>query len=232
MSVSAGFLAVGQYFQGNSQRPEVATAGITRYTVFKHPYLFGYSGVIMDESMDTEKSLLEGAHRFEEKALAEIYDRFSPGVYRYAMRLLGDAMLAEDCVAETFSRFLMALSRGKGPQQYLQAYLYRIAHNWITDTYRRQPLPALPLEPGMHASTDDDPSQSVALEMERQEIRAALAHLTPDQRQVIVLKYLEGWRNDDVAVALEKPVGAVKALQHRAINALRRLLVKEQEEII
>jgi len=186
----------------------------------------------MDESMDTEKALLEGAHRFEEQALAEIYDRFSPGIYRYAMRLLGDVVLAEDCVAETFSRFLVALKNGKGPRQYLQAYLYRIAHNWITDTYRRQPLPALPLEPELHPDTSDDPSHTVSIEMERQEVRAALAHLTPDQRQVIVLKYLEDWRNDEIATALEKPIGAVKALQHRAINALRRRLVKEQEEVL
>jgi len=186
----------------------------------------------MNESMDTEKDLLDGAHRFDEKALAEIYDRHSPGVYRYAMRLLGDVVLAEDCVAETFSRFLVALKNGNGPRQYLQAYLYRIAHNWITDTYRRQPPPALSLEPELHSDPSNDPSHSVPIEMERQEVRAALAHLTPDQRQVIVLKYLEDWRNDEIALALEKPVGAVKALQHRAINTLRRLLVKEEEEVL
>jgi DNA-directed RNA polymerase specialized sigma24 family protein len=51
------------------------------------------------------------------------------------MRLLGHASLAEDCVAETFARFLKALQKRQGPRDHLQAYLYRIAHNWIVDLY-------------------------------------------------------------------------------------------------
>jgi RNA polymerase sigma-70 factor (ECF subfamily) len=57
-----------------------------------------------------------------------------------------------------------------------------------------------------------------------------MAALTPDQRQVIVLKYLEGWENDAVAGYLSKPVGAIKALQHRALDALRRILIVSEEE--
>ena len=92
--------------------------------------------------MTDDTELLQQAWRFEEQALAAIYDRFSPGLYRYAWRLLGDVHLAEECVAETFSRFLHALQGGRGPQEYLQAYLYRVAHNWITDYYRRRTPPA------------------------------------------------------------------------------------------
>jgi DNA-directed RNA polymerase specialized sigma24 family protein len=72
----------------------------------------------------TERALLERAQRFEEEALAEIFDCYNAGVYRYAMRLLGDPELARECMAETFSRFLTALKRGVGPHDYLQAYLY------------------------------------------------------------------------------------------------------------
>jgi RNA polymerase sigma-70 factor (ECF subfamily) len=69
----------------------------------------------------------------------------------------------------------------------------------------------------------------VADEMELQQVRSALALLTPDQRQVITLKYLEEWENEDIARALNKPVGAVKSLQHRAIESLRRLLRRQVE---
>jgi len=69
----------------------------------------------------TEGELLALVHRFDEQALAEVYDRYSPGIYRYAVRLLGDQDLAEECVAETFSRFLKALKQGKGPHKYLRA---------------------------------------------------------------------------------------------------------------
>jgi RNA polymerase sigma-70 factor (ECF subfamily) len=177
--------------------------------------------------MPTDQNLLQRARRFEEQALAEIYDCFSPGIYRYAMRLLGDVDLAEDCVAETFSRFLLALRRGNGPRDFLQAYLYRVAHNWITDIYRKKGPVLLPLDLEFHPDPHGEPSRIVMEEMERQRVRAALAQLTPDQRQVVALKYLEDCDNEEIARALRKPVGAVKALQHRAIGALRRLLLKE-----
>ena len=80
-----------------------------------------------------EQAILERAKRFEAQALEEIFDTFSPGIYRYAFRLLGDADLARECMSETFSRFLQAVKREGGPDNYLQAYLYRITHNWFTD---------------------------------------------------------------------------------------------------
>jgi RNA polymerase sigma-70 factor (ECF subfamily) len=66
--------------------------------------------------------------------------------------------------------------------------------------------------------------------LERERVRAALRLLTPDQRQVIVMRFLEGWSNEEIAQVLDKPVGAVKALQHRAIGTLRKLLVQKEEE--
>jgi RNA polymerase sigma-70 factor (ECF subfamily) len=172
----------------------------------------------------TDRELLRRAQNHEVRALAEIYDRWSPALYRYAMRLLGEAGLAEECVAETFSRFLAALEHGRGPRDYLQAYLYRIAHNWITDHYRRSAPLTVPLDPGLHADAEAEPPRQVIAELERQQIRAALSQLTPDQRQVIVLKYVEEWDNEAIARALDKPVGAIKALQHRALERLRRIL--------
>ena len=87
--------------------------------------------------MSNEQDLLQRASKIETQALAEIYDSYSPGIYRYAMRLLGDMTLAEDCVAETFARFLKSLQEQRGPRNNLKAYLYRIAHNWIVDHYRK-----------------------------------------------------------------------------------------------
>ncbi|MBP1692745.1 MAG: polymerase sigma-70 factor, subfamily [Chloroflexi bacterium] len=174
--------------------------------------------------------LITRAKRFDSQALAEIYDRFSPGIYRYALRLLGDQEMARECMAETFQRFLAALQRGAGPNDYLQAYLYRIAHNWITDTYRRRTPPMLPLDPELRSDPGEEPHRLVDEELERKQVRAALALLTPEQRQVITLKYLEDWQNDEIARALDKPVSAIKSLQHRAIGALRRILIQSGEE--
>jgi RNA polymerase sigma-70 factor (ECF subfamily) len=173
----------------------------------------------------TDRELLQRAQNHELQALAEIYDRWSPALYRYAVRLLGEADLAEECVAETFSRFLAALKQGRGPRDYLQAYLYRIAHNWITDQYRSHAPLLVPLDPGLHADPEAEPSRQAIEELERRQLRAALSRLTPEQRQVIVLKYVEEWDNEGIARALNRPVGAIKALQHRALESLRRILI-------
>ena len=179
--------------------------------------------------MQNEKDLIARARNLDKEALAEIYDTLSPGIFRYAMRILGDAEVAEDCVAETFSRFLNALHRGGGPKQYLKAYLYRVAHNWITDLYRRKGPQITSLNPAEAVVSDEDPTRNLEEDQDRQRARQALAYLTPDQRQVVVLKYLEGWSNADIAQSMGKTTGAVKSLQHRALATLQRLMVKEEE---
>lgn len=176
-----------------------------------------------------DQAILERAKRYEAQALEEIFDTFSPGIYRYAYRLLGDTELARECMSETFSRFLDALRRDSGPDNYLQAYLYRIAHNWVTDYYRSKVPPSLPLDLEIHADSAYEPHQAVAEQMANEQLRAALALLTPDQRQVIVLKYLEDWETESIANTLNRPIGAVKALQHRALEALRRIMSRYED---
>jgi RNA polymerase sigma-70 factor, ECF subfamily len=174
-----------------------------------------------------QPDLLNRARTFNPQALAEIYDRYSPGLYGYAMRLLGDECLAEDCVSETFSRFLTSLHAGQGPTEHLQAYLYRIAHNWITDHYRRKPL--LDLDEDLRAEDEDRPEAQIDHRLQQERVRNALRLLTPDQRQVILLRFLEGWENDEVSAAIQKPSSAVRALQHRALASLRRWLLGKEK---
>lgn len=176
----------------------------------------------MRNSVSDEQSLLQRASQLETQALAEIYDNYSPGIYRYAMRLLGDVTLAEDCVAETFARFLKSLRERRGPRDNLQAYLYRIAHNLVVDLYRSE-RETVELDDAFRSETDV-PEEEAAKQIRRKQVRRAVHSLTPDQQMVIALKYLEDWSNEEVAQALKKPVGAVKSLQHRALRSLYKLL--------
>jgi RNA polymerase sigma-70 factor (ECF subfamily) len=105
--------------------------------------------------------------------------------------------------------------------------VYRIAHNLITDRYRRGPRPEAELDETLEAA-DDDPAEAAAQRIAQARARAALWKLTTDQRQVILLKYFEGLSNDEVAAALDKPVGAIKSLQHRALDSMRRVLAAGQ----
>ena len=181
--------------------------------------------------MDDDETILKDLQNFEERALDQVYDTYSPGLYRYAWRLLGDEDMAEECVAETFSRLLKALERGSGPRQNLKAYLYRVSHNWIMDHYRRGPQLEIPLESETHVDPAPDPLTQISIGLEQAELRSALRLLTPEQQQVILLRYLEDWQLSEIAQALEKPLGAVKALQHRGLNALRRILTRENEAV-
>ena len=175
--------------------------------------------------MIPKQDLLVQAQQLEPCALAEIYDLYSPRLYRYAIRLLGDACIAEDCVAETFSRFLQALQKGKGPRDYLQAYLFRAAHNFIVDHYRRQ-QPESILDDDMPDCENTE--ENASLNIRQHHVRAALLELTEDQGQVIALKFLEGWENEEIARVLNKPVGAVKSLQHRALAHLQKILLDDE----
>ena len=164
------------------------------------------------------------------QALTEIYEQHSPGVYRYAYRLLGDQDMAEDCVSETFSRFLRLIRQDNTPIENVRAYLYRMAHNWVMDHYRKQPLPLLSLDDDLRADTTTNPSAKVAQKMLRERVRAALLRLSAEQQQVIQLRFLEEWSHEEVAVALGKTSEATRALQYRAMEALRRMLIEKDME--
>lgn len=179
--------------------------------------------------LPNEHNLLEKAREFDPDSLGLIYDTYSPGLYRYAMRLLGDSCMAEECVADTFSRFLNALRLKHGPENYLQAYLFRIAHNWITDYYRRQTPIIIELDEYHPSNEEEKPENRLSESIEKQEIQNALRMLTSDQRQVIVLRFIEGWSNEEVSRAIQKPVGAIKALQHRALETLRKVLTSDEK---
>ena len=175
--------------------------------------------------------LIKLARNFDQAALGQIYDLYSDPLFGYAYKHTGDAQLAEDLVAETFRRFLQALKSGGGPKDHLRAYLYRITHNLITDSFRREPPPPLELqEEQLEEKESQEPSRIVAAQQERETIRKALRLITPEQRQVIVLRFLEGWSSLEIAQAIEKSLGAVKALQHRGLAALERILQEIPDE--
>ena len=180
--------------------------------------------------MNANTMLEVDTESFNKQELIDIYEHYSPGIYRYAYRLLGDQNVAEDCVSETFSRFLGAVKRGGGPTDNVRAYLYRIAHNWITDYYRRKPLPEVPLDVKEHVEPGSNPDTLVTESLERDRVRAALLRLPPEQQQIIQLRFLENWSHEEVAQVLGKTADATRSMQYRALVSLRRMLIDEQEK--
>lgn len=175
-----------------------------------------------------EAQLLKLAREFDQAALTKVYQNYHAAIYRYIYHHLGDAQIAQDLASEVFRRFLQALRNGGGPTRQLQAWLYRVAHNLVVDELRRR-------KHRDHQSLDDAPGDVLdgafnldnlvdnAIAMGR--VRCALLALTDEQRQVVVLKFMQGMSNAETAEITGKTIGAVKALQHRALEALRAQLL-------
>jgi RNA polymerase sigma-70 factor (ECF subfamily) len=159
------------------------------------------------------------------QAFEELYARYSPRVFGYLLqRLNGDAEEAEDLTADVFTRVYEKIDGFQPQGAPLSAWVFRIAHNRLIDTIRRRPrqtqvtldeAPELPAGP-MFGGVD----QQVALE----DIKAGLARLTPEQRQVIVLRFLEGKSLAETAALVNRNEDAVKKLQARGLASLRRRL--------
>lgn len=181
------------------------------------------------ESHD-EARLLEQALALDPDALGQLYDHYAPGIYRYLYRRVGDARLAEDLTSQCFLNMLEALQRGGGWQSSFSGWLYRIAHNLSVDYFRRHGNnPQVELDERL-LSAADSPDHLTERTLRMEHVRAALHALTDEQVQVILLRFGEGLSNKEVADMMGKTEGAIKALQHRGLRALRRLLLKEVDE--
>ncbi len=180
----------------------------------------------MNEIADRQ---LQQARAFDKAAVTAIYDTFHPKIYRYIYRQVGDVEVSRDLTAEVFRRFLQAIQNGNGPDQQLQAWLYRTAHNIVIDYYRRrQHRDHLQLTESLPAA-ESELEWVVDQNSLGRMVRHAIHALTPEQQQVITLKFLEGFSNGEVAEIMNKPIGAVKSLQHRALNALQHHLAPSRE---
>ena len=174
---------------------------------------------------------MDRLHRWDELAIAEVYDSYAPALYRYAYRLLGNQSTAQEIVADTFYRLLVALKNGRGPDKNISAWLYRVAHNLVVDYYRstsRQET--LPIE-SIQVEQPEDGQGRILEQEDQMEVRKALWKLTDLQQQVIALRFLEGLSNEEVAAILGKTVGSIKSLQHRALVSLKRIMEKDNVKL-
>ena len=160
--------------------------------------------------------------------MAEIYDAYYLPIYRFIFRQVGDVEISRELSSEVFHRMLRVSKNDADFIQRLAPWLYCTARNLVIDHYRRQRFRNhLPLNEDIIESNSNT-AEIAEFRISVDQIREALQKLTPDQRDVILLKFSEGLSNQEVAETLSKPVGAIKSLQHRALTNLRRLLVSEE----
>jgi RNA polymerase sigma-70 factor (ECF subfamily) len=163
-------------------------------------------------------------------AFGELYDRFVERVYRYLYFRTGSHPEAEDLTEQVFLKAWEAIGRYRWQGRPFLAWLYRLAHNVHIDHVRST-------RPTTSLSNDqrplDIPSPSAPLELARaldaEMLAGALNELTFEQQQVIVMKFIEGLDNEQIAQTMDRREGAIRALQMRALLSLRRVLEKQGE---
>jgi RNA polymerase sigma-70 factor (ECF subfamily) len=179
--------------------------------------------------LQDEQNLVHRAQQGDQEALAQLYEDYFDNIYRYVMVRIGNRMEAEDVTQEVFLKAVRSIHSFRWKGIPFSAWLFRIARNEVIDSLRkrsRQPTVPLTDLPVVHASSTVNPHPAAELELDIEQLRAAIRRLTQAQQEVISLRFSAELSIAEVASLMGKSQGAVKALQHGAILALRRILSK------
>jgi len=179
---------------------------------------------------DLVRAERQGSETLNAQSIGAVYDQYFSEVYRFVLYRLGDQTLAEDMASDVFIRLLEAVHAGRAPNQNLKGWLIGTASHVVTDHLRRKyrrPEDEIPdslpdLRPGP-ASEADQREQNRMLQN-------ALSQLTPEQQDVLALRFGQGYSLEETAEFMKKNVNAIKALQFRALAALQRQIGEVEYE--
>jgi len=177
-----------------------------------------------------EESLVQRAKQRDPEAFAQLYEAYFDKIYRYMALKIGNETEAEDMTQQVFLKALQSISSFKWRGIPFSAWLFRIAHNQVVDYLRRKTKRVtVPIEDIPVIASDDNPQLMAERRSDIERLVSATGQLTEAQREVVSLRFAGELSVAEVAKIMGKSQGAVKALQHSAILALRRaLLVTEQ----
>ena len=177
-------------------------------------------------SPSLERSLVDRARGGDQEAMGLLYDAYLPRLYRYCLSRVRNETDAEDLAEEIFLKVLGAIDgfewKPVGPDQRIPfgAWLFRIAHNVVANWYRdRQRNKTLPMDDALAAAEDDrDPLERVE---DAAQLRKAMARLPADRQQLLLLKFAQELSHAEIGKIMGRTEGAVKALLHRTLKALK-----------
>lgn len=162
--------------------------------------------------------------REKEAALASLYSEYYDKIARYVFVRLGNRSDAEDIAGEVFLKALASLDSYKERGVPMQSWLFRIAHNLVIDHRRKEfKKETVPLDT-VQMADDADIQEMVETGVEYERVSRALGQLTPEQRQVIELRFFGGLTSEETGQVLNKKSGAVRQMQSSALKTLRNIL--------
>jgi len=183
--------------------------------------------------MQPDSDLVARAQGGDVDAIGALYDEHHVSIFRYVWLRVGDRHLAEDLTGDVFLRMLDALPSYRSVGLPFRAWLYRIAHNLLVDHFRRANHHApVALDFVEDRADGNDPSTATAHRLLVDRVKRALREVDIVQREVIILRFINGLSLQETALAIGKSEAAVKSLQHRGLAALRQTLAEEREQVI
>jgi RNA polymerase sigma-70 factor (ECF subfamily) len=185
------------------------------------------AGVQPDEELTTEWEIVRQAQSFDNDAIRQLYEKYFPKIYNYAFMQMGDVQAAEDLASDVMLKMIESIQKYTFRGLPFGAWVFRIARNRLIDLHRRRKRRGEVDLSETLSSALANPQVLTERALERGQLQIALKHLTDEQRQVIVLKFIEGFDNRSAGKIMGRSEGAIKSLQHRALGALRRLLHPE-----
>jgi len=190
---------------------------------------FSFSSIIDIRLMSIEKDVVCRAIRGDREAFAQLYEEHFDKIYRYIYLRLGNQAEAEDLTQEVFVKVLEAIGSYKWRNLPFASWLFRIAHNQVIDYSRKESkVEKVALEGDVASFDERNPELIAEQEFAREELIDNIKKLSPAQREVISLRFGSGLSVAEVAKALGKNTGTVKALQYNGIVALRKMLSEKR----
>ena len=186
----------------------------------------------LDPSQMDEMTLVRFSQQGDQEMFARLYQTYVDRIYRYVYFRVADENLAEDITAQIFLKVWEKLDSYQPGQSPFMAWIYRIAHNTVIDYYRTRKF-AVSLENARPAeiSHDDEVDEKLDFQFQSQKLSAALRDLTKEQRQVLVLKFVDGMSTTEIAKQLKKKTGAIRALQMRGLQGLAKCPALQREQL-
>jgi RNA polymerase sigma-70 factor, ECF subfamily len=172
---------------------------------------------------DDLRRLVELAQDGDREALEALYLLHFDRIYSYLHMSVGNRHDAEDLTTQTFVKMLESIARFRWQSAPFSAWLFRIAHNLAMDHFRSrrrwQPEEEIPEPQGGEETSAEEQALASIGETGLLEL---IGRLSPEQRQVLTLKFVFRFSNGEAAAILGKTEGAVKSLQHRALSSLQK----------
>jgi len=174
----------------------------------------------------SDAELVRLAQGGDADAAGELYDRHQSRIFRYVRARIYDNQIAQDLTGDVFLKMVSNLHGYQNGEAPFTAWLYRIAHNHVTNHGQKQARirPAQETAFANHEPQRGDPAMIVEEEAQLQQLAEALEHLEETQREVLILRFLSGLSLKEVAASLGKSVSSVKSIQFRGLKSMRGLL--------